>query len=215
MNIIFTVLFVLGVIYLIKYRLNLKKAADCSKDALFPKKEHEFSSILLPTEWKEMEPLTKHTKSYQYVKWGTMIALVLLTVLLIIVISTDWLGSSFFSFAYLFFTIISAIKHRGNLFILPNGLILHGKFYSSDQIKYYETEKVIRWHELYGLDSRVNNAYKLTFHLKNRLFQPSFIVVRDLDHLEKIIGLLNEQSIMRIQKEKKPYSSVVKLTNKS
>jgi hypothetical protein len=214
MNILFSVIFVLGVCYLIIYRLNLKKAADLSKDAYYPKKEDEFSSILLPIEWKEMEHLTKDTKSYQYVKWGTVVALVLLTILLWIVLATEWLGSSYFSVVYLFLTIMSAIKHRGNLFILPKGLILNGKYYSSNQIKYYETERIIRWHELYGLNSRVNNAYKLTFTVKNKLFQPNFIMVEDSDHLDQIIHLLDEQGISASKKMEKPNASVDNFINK-
>ncbi|MFZ3589444.1 hypothetical protein ACOI1C_09215 [Bacillus sp. DJP31] len=94
-DILFSVMYILGAYYLIIYRLNLKKAADLSMGALYPKKEEEFSSILLPIGWKEMEPLTKEKKSYQFVKWGTPLALGLLTVLVVIVLSTDWLGSSY------------------------------------------------------------------------------------------------------------------------
>ena len=173
---------------------------NLSKEALYPVKEEEFKSILLPLEWKEMEPLKENTKSYQYVKWGTRIVLVLLSVLLWIVLMTDWLGTSFFSFAYLFFIILSAIKHPGNLFILSEGIVLDGRYYPSKQIKYYETEKIIRWHELYGLDSQVNNAYKLTFKLKNKLFGSDFVVVKDETHLEQILALLEKQGISGIRK---------------
>lgn len=214
MSILFSLIFVLSVYYLIHYRLNIKKAIDISKDSLYPKNDSEFGSIMLPTEWKEMEPLTKNTKSYQYVKWGTVVALVLLTILFVIVMATDWLEISFFSFAYLFFGIINAIKHRGNLFILPRGLILNGYYYSSNQIKCYETERIVRWHELYGYDSRVDNAYKLTIKVKKKLFQPNFFVVNGLDHLEQIMYLLNVQGIPGIQKMEQPQSSVRKVTNK-
>ncbi|WP_307847720.1 hypothetical protein [Metabacillus bambusae] len=214
-NILFTIMFVLGVNYLINYQLRIKKAADLSKDTLFPNIDDEFSSILLPIEWKEMEPLAKNTKSYQYVKWGTIIALVLLTVLLWIVLATDWLGSSFLSIVYLFIVIISSIKHRGNLFILSKGIILNGKFYSSNQIKYYQIEKIVRWHELYGLDDRLNNAYKMTFKIKKELFPPNYIVVKDADYLERMILLLDEQGIPGIKEIEQANSSVGNFTTKS
>jgi hypothetical protein len=189
------------------------KAAEISKSALFPHNEDEFSSILLPTEWKEMTPLTKNTRSYQYVKWGTLIAFILLTVLLMIVLATDWIGSSYFNIAYLFLVIIRLIKHPGNLFIFSNGIILNGKYYPSDQIKYYEIEKIIRWHDLYGLDTRVNNAYKLTINVKRKLIQSNFVVIEDLEHLDQIITLLENLEIKRNQKMKKTYSSNGKVAN--
>lgn len=162
-----------------------------------------------------MVPFTKGTKSYQYVKWGTMVALILLTVLLWIVLATDWLGSAYFSAAYLFIAIISAIKHPGNLFVLPKGLILNGKYYSVNQIKYYEIEKIIRWHELYGLDSRVNNAYKVTIKAKKKLVQPNFVVVNGLEHFEQIILFLEEVGISANKKTVKSNSSVENFINKS
>lgn len=208
-------MFILGVYYLINYCLRIKKAADLSKDALYPKIDDEFSGILLPAEWKEMEPLAKNTKSYQYVKWGTLIALVLLLVLLWIVLATEWLGSSFFSVVYLFIVIISSIKHRGNLYILSKGIILNGKYYSPNQIKNYQIEKIVRWHELYGLDDRLNNAYKMTFKIKKELFPPNYIVVKDADYLERMILLLDEQGIPGINKKEQANSSVRNLTIKS
>ncbi|MBE4907632.1 hypothetical protein IMZ08_06150 [Bacillus luteolus] len=195
MDIIFIILFLLGSYYLLHYRLNLRKAAETSKNALYPITEDEFSSILLPNEYKEMEPLTKGTKSYQYVKWGTWVALFLLVVLLWLVLTTDWFESSAFTVVYLFIAIITAIRHRGNLFILPKGLILNGKYYSTNQIKYFETEQIIKWHELYGLHSRINNAYKLSFKVRNNFFQPGFVVIEDKIHLERIATLLKELDI--------------------
>ncbi|QNF30466.1 hypothetical protein HUW50_25155 [Metabacillus sp. KUDC1714] len=214
-NILFTIMFILGVYYLINYRLRIKKAADLSKDALYPKIDDEFNSILLPIEWKEMEPLAKNTKSYQYVKWGTLIALLLLLALLWIVLATEWLGSSFFSVVYLFIVIINSIKHRGNLFILSKGIILNGKFYSSNQIKNYQIEKIVRWHELYGLDDRVNNAYKITFKIKKELFPPNYIVVKDSAYLERMILLLDEQGIPGMKEKELANSSVGNFTTKS
>lgn len=196
-NIIFSVIFIISVYYLIQYRLNLKKAADIAEKALFPRSEEEYRGILIPIEWKEMLPLSKHTKSYQYVKWGTVLALILLSIVLYMIVTTDLIGSSFFSLSYIFFAILNAIKHQGNLYILPKGLILNGKYFSSTNIKYYEVEKIIRWHELYGLDDRVNNAYKLTFKVKNQLFQPNCFVIEKSEDLDKIHGLLERQKIPR------------------
>lgn len=175
-----------------------------SNVAIYPKKESEFASILIPIEYKEMVPLTKNTRSYQLVKWSTMIALILIAGLLGIVVTTDWLGSAYFNIVYLFFAIISAFKHQGNFYVIPNGIILHGKYYPSNQIKHYQIEQIVRWHELYGYDSRVDNAYKLTFKVKQRLFQPNYIVVEDFAHLEKITSLLDNQGIAGIQNIEQP-----------
>jgi hypothetical protein len=179
---------------LIRYRLNIKKAAEIAKEALYPREEDEFASILIPMEWKEMGALSKNTKSYQYVNWGTLAALIFLLLLLAIILTTNWLGTDFLNLAYIFFLSISAVRHRGNLFILPKGMILNGRYYSINQIKSYESEQIIRWHDLYGLDSRVNNAFKLTINVKKMFIQPNFIVV-DRTHLEKIIALLDQQGI--------------------
>lgn len=160
-----------------------------------------------------MGPLTKNTKSYLYVNWGTFAALVLLAVLLGIVLSTNWLGTDFLNLAFIFFLIISAVRHQGNLFILPKGIILNGKYYSSNQINSYESEQIIRWHELYGLDSRVNNAYKLTINVKKKFVQPDYIVVKDRTHLEKITALLDQQGIsglMKTDQSKTPVGNINK-----
>lgn len=192
---IFTILFIGGIYYLIRNLVNLKSAADLSADALYPVKENEFASIIIPNEWKQMEPLTKNTKSYRYVKWGTLAALVLLSILLVMVLTTDWLGSSYFSLAYLFFVIINSIRHRGNFFILEKGIILNGRFVPFNQIKHSETEQIVRWHALYGLDSKVNNAFKLTIKLKRTLFQPQFLVVENAAQLEQISALFHQKGV--------------------
>lgn len=102
LNFFFTIVYILGVYYLIQYRMSIKKAVDLSKEALFPKTEEEFRGIFIPTEYREMEPLSKSTRSYKFVKWGTVVAIVVLLGLLIVILTTDFLGSSFFSMAYLF-----------------------------------------------------------------------------------------------------------------
>jgi hypothetical protein len=190
--------------------LLLSSAATASKDALYPKTEEEFAGIIIPNEWKPMEPLTKSSKSYRLVKWGTVVILCVLAVLLVLVVMTDWLGESFFTLAYIFFILINSVRHSGNLFILPKGIILNGKLVFYHQIKDCETEQIIRWHPLYGLDDKVNNAYKLTFRLKRTLFQPQFIVVQTAAQLEQIITLLNQRGVrcykqLPEQKERAPY----------
>lgn len=212
-SIFYIVIFILSVSYLIRFRLNIKKAAEIANEALYPRKEDEFASILIPLEWKEMGPLSKKTKSYQYVNWGTFAALVLLVVLLGIVLSTNWLGTDFLNLAFIFFLIINAVRHQGNLFILPKGIIMNGKYYSSNQIKSYESEQIIRWHELYGLDSRVNNAYKLTINVKKMFIQPDYIVVKDRTYLEKINALLEQQGIsglIKTDQSKTPVGNINK-----
>jgi hypothetical protein len=194
-DIFWTVVFILGVYYLLHYFVSIKKATDIAKDALFPTTDDEYRNILIPMEWKEMEPLTKHTKSYHYVKWGTMLAIILLIFILGIVLSTDWLDSSLFSVGYLFVFIITAIKHRGNIFILTNGFILNGRFYTYQQLKNYQVEKIIRWSELYGLDSRVDNGYKITFMIKNRPYRQNFVVIRNELHLKRLTDFLAEKGI--------------------
>ncbi|WHY75414.1 hypothetical protein QNH20_14805 [Neobacillus sp. WH10] len=194
-NFIFTLIFIYGIYYLILNLLNLKKAADVSKEAIYPIKESDFAGIIIPNEWKQMEPLSKNTKSYRYVTWGTLAALIMLLLLFLIVVSSDRIGSSYFSLAYLFFIIINSIRHRGNLFILPKGIILNGKFVFFNQIKHVETEQIVRWHNLYGLDSKINNAYKLTIKLKRTLFQPNFLVVEKAAQLEQISALLQQKGV--------------------
>ncbi|MGJ7922673.1 hypothetical protein [Neobacillus sp. LXY-4] len=200
LNIIFIVLFILGIIYLLSYRLNLKKATEIAKDAIFPRQKEEFARVLIPIEWKEMRPLTKSTRSYQTVKWGTVAVIILFSVVLWMVFATEWLESAFLEVIYLFCAIISAVHHPGNFYILPNGVILNGRYFSFNKIKSYEAEKIVRWHDLYGLDSRVNNAYKLTINVKKSFVQPKFVVVEDQVYLEKIISLLEQQGIEGIQK---------------
>ncbi len=195
-DIFFSIVFILGVYYLIQYRLSIKKAVDLSKQALFPQTEEEFRGILIPTEFKEMEPLSKSTKSYKIVKWGTVAVVILLLALLLVVLTTDYLGSSFFSFAYFFFAIISAVRHRGNLFILPKGIILQGRYFAYNQVKEYEVERIVRWHELYGLHDRLNFSYKLTIKVKGIFPFINYVVVEKEEHLEKIIRLLESRGVL-------------------
>lgn len=194
-DILFSILFVVGVYYFIRYRLNIKKAAEISNQALFPKTPSEFASLLIPTEWKEMEPLTKDTKSYKYVHWGTIGALVLLTALLVMVLVTDWFNSSFFSLVYFFALILNLVPHKGNLFLLSEGLILYGRYYSLREVRGYETEEIVRWHELYGLSDNVNYGYKLTIYLKRSFYNTRYLVVRDKEHLKQITDFFEEHGI--------------------
>ncbi len=143
----------------------------------------------------EMEPLSKTTRSYKLVNWGTFVAIVILLGLLIVVLTTDFLGSSFFSMAYLFFVIISAVRHRGNLFLLPKGIILQGRYFSYSRVKEYKVERIVRWHDLYGIDDRINFSYKLTIKVKGIFPFINFVVVEKEEHLEKIIALLESNGV--------------------
>ncbi|HZH62690.1 MAG TPA: hypothetical protein VEY70_24640, partial [Metabacillus sp.] len=192
--------FIMGITYLIQYRLNIKKAAEMANDAVYPKVKRDYQHILIPNEWKEMEALSKNAKTYKYVKWGTFIALLLLFILLIMVLVTDWLKSSFFSSAYLFFILISSVKHKSCFYILSDGIILDGRYYSTQHIHSYKTEKIIRWHELYGYSTRVDNGYKLSIKVKGTLFSTTtFIVIENQEQLKQIESLLGELVIKKVE----------------
>jgi hypothetical protein len=200
-NLLFGVIFISGIYYLVRYRLSLRKAAESAPAAVYPQSKEEFSGILLPGEWLEMEPLNKQSRSYQVVKWGTYAALALLITLLGVVLATDWLETQFFMVSYLFFMILSAIRHRGNFFILPKGVILNSRYYSFSEIKFYETEKIVRWHELYGLDQRADNGFKLTFKIKTKWLQPNYVVIQHPEQLNRITDLLKKQGVAGMEKE--------------
>ncbi|WP_240189768.1 hypothetical protein [Bacillus sp. P14.5] len=104
-------------------------------------------------------------------------------------------GLSFFFTVYFFFIIISAIKHRGNFFILPKGIILNARYYPVSEVKHYEIEKIKRWHELYGLDERADNGYKLSFKIRNKVIQPNYVIIENDEQLGKIKGLLEEKGV--------------------
>jgi hypothetical protein len=195
LDLFFIIMFLAGCYYLLQLRLRLKKAADLSGQALFPRTQEEYSSILLPGEWKEMQPITKDTKSYQYIKWGTLCAFFLMAGFLLLLLITDWFDPAFLNAAYIFLAIASFIRQPQNLLLMKDGIILHGKFYRMSEIRSYETEKIVRWHPLYGLDPRADNGYKLRLLMKNRLFQPGFVVVPDKNHLKIIESMLEDNGI--------------------
>ncbi|UII58304.1 hypothetical protein LS684_22100 (plasmid) [Cytobacillus spongiae] len=207
-NIFFSVTFILGLLYLIRYRLNLKYSAEKAANALFPTSEEEMNQILIPSEFMEMQPLTKGTRSYKLVKWGTVGVICLFAVLMMVVFWTDMLHQSIFSIVYLFFFLISSIKHRGNFYIVAGGLILNGYYFAWDRVKGYELEKIIKWHELYGLDDKINHGYKLAVKVDNKWFQPQFVVVRDQVHLDRILSLLNIHGVKKVgENSETPVSS--------
>jgi len=198
-NLFFMIIFIIGIVYLIRFRLNLKYSAEKAINALYPTNEEDIYSIVIPNEFKVMQPLTKETKSYQWVKWGTVGVISLLTALLAVVYFTDMLHQSIFSVVYLFFILISSIKHRGNFYLLAEGLILNGYYVPWSRVKGYEVEKIIKWHELYGLDDKINQAYKLEVNVKNKWIQPQFVVVRNQKHLDRILSLLEKQGVQNIK----------------
>lgn len=201
MTILFLIVFIIGIYSLIQHRLNIKKAADYSENALFPSNKEEFRHILIPNEWKEMQPLSKNSRSYQWVKWGTNIIFVILIILLIVVLTSELLGPPILSFSYIFFNLIALVKHQGSFYILSDGLILDGKYISAKEIKHYEVEKIVRWHSLYGLHDRVNNGYKLSFKKKNGFMGSSFVVIEDEEHLKRIQSYLADLSIPLVETE--------------
>ncbi|RIW27653.1 hypothetical protein D3H55_22690 [Bacillus salacetis] len=201
LNLLFGFIFISGIYYLVRYRLNLRKAAESAPAAVYPQSKEEFSGILLPGEWLEMEPLNKESKSYRVVNWGTYAALALLFSLLGVVLATDWLDTQFIMVSYLFFIILSAIRHRGNFFILPNGVILNARYYPFSDIKVYETERIVRWHELYGLDERADNGYKLAFKIKNKWLQPHYVVIQHKEQLDKVTALLKRKGVTGVENE--------------
>lgn len=122
--------------------------------------------------------------------------MILLAGILLILLVTNWLDSAYLSIAY-FFLIIRLIKFPRNLYILKDGLILNGKYYYEKKVKYDQIEQIVRWHSLYGLNSRVNNGFKLEFKVKRNFFQLNMIVIEDKRNLDKIRGILEEQEIQR------------------
>ncbi|WP_234987320.1 hypothetical protein [Bacillus sinesaloumensis] len=200
--------------YLIQYRNSIEKAVDLSKQAIFPQTKQEFQSILIPTEFKEMEPLSKSTKSYKIVKWGTVAAIFILIGLLIVVFTTDYLRSSIFSLSYFFFAIITAVRHRGNLFLLPDGIILQGRYFSYNRVKEYEVEQIVRWHDLYGLEDRLNFSYKLTVKVKGFFPLVNYVAVENEDHLNKIIDILEMNGVTGTRKPDSTHQSSPKVSTK-
>ncbi|HEY4554458.1 MAG TPA: hypothetical protein VIG80_14800 [Bacillaceae bacterium] len=194
LNLFFVFLLVVGVYFLIRDFLSLKKAAELSAEALYPIGE-QFTNVFTDREWNEMKPISKQTKSYRIVKWGTVAALVFVLGLAGIVFLTDLVSSSIFSFIYIFYFYMSAIRHPGNFFILQKGIIMDSKYISPSSIKEFSMEKIRRWHALYGYHSKVNNGYKLSFSFKNRLIPSSFVVVTEEKDLNEIIRLLETQGI--------------------
>lgn len=181
--------------YLLWYRYNLKKAIKLSKNAIVPVKPEEYAKILIPAEWKEMQPLTKQSRAYLLVKWGTVAVVVIFSVLFGFALVTDWLDTAYLNLIYLFCMATSIIHHPGNFYLLQNGIVLNGRYYSFNQVKRYQVEQIIRWHDLYGLDSRVNNSYKLTLKINNWTNQPNFIVVEDDELLNKMVRVLQHHHI--------------------
>lgn len=194
LNLFFAILFLIGLYYLIHYRIRIEKAVNISREAIFPVNKEQFSKILIPNDWKEMELLSRKTKSYKLTHWGTIIAIILLGIIFIL-LATDKTKIYASNIVYFFLLFFHAIRHPGNLFIFHDGVILNSKYYGAKEIKNVNVEQIIRWHDLYGLHDRLNNAYKLEFTLKRSFFNKQYVVVEDKDLLEQILQLLKEQGI--------------------
>ncbi|WP_123914531.1 hypothetical protein [Bacillus sp. FJAT-42376] len=195
LNVLYVLLFLGGVYYLIKHRNNVKNAVDLSKQAVYPTTKDEYSSILIPGEWKEMEPISQNARSYQMVKWGTAAAFIMMLGLMWMVFFTDWLEFSFLNLVYMVLIVMNLVKHRGNLFILQSGIVLDGIFYPFKNIKEYEIERITLPHPLYGLHSRLNMSYKLSIRRKNKFSQDHYVVIEDQEHLNRMTDLLDQQGI--------------------
>lgn len=201
LNLFYGFIFLTGVFFLLEYRYNIGKAAKLSKNARYPASPDEFSGILIPNEWKEMVPLSMHSKSFQKVKWGTVAALLFSVLLLVISFTVDQFDNVFLSVAYLFFVIVESIQHPGNLYIVDKGIILNGRYVPTYQITSYRTEKIVRWHPYYGLDARVDNGFILKFSVKRSWFKNNFVVIENLSQLEAITAMLDEYGITGVHKE--------------
>ncbi|WP_071459677.1 hypothetical protein [Bacillus massilinigeriensis] len=198
--------FLAGIYFILDYRINISKALHACKHATFPLNQNEFSAVLIPDAkgWSEMIPLSAQTSSYKKVKWGTVVAI---TILVILLVFTNYLDRAFLSMAYLFFLMIESTRHPGNLYIADKGIVLHCRYIPATSIKHYRTEKIVKWHSLYGIDTQVNNAYKLTFKMNKSWQQSHYVVIKNFEELEKITRLLGLQGIPRVQKSEHPYPS--------
>lgn len=194
-NVIYLILFLIGFYYLIHYRIRIEKAVHISKEAIFPKKKEEFSKILIPNDWKEMVSLNKNTYAYKWTHWGTIAAIILIILIFILALTTEWMKASFSNIIYLILLFVLSIHHPGNLFILQDGIIVDSKFFKANEISDAKIEQIVRWHDLYGLNDRVNNSYKLEFAFKKSFLLKTYVVIEDRELLEKIVQLLKAQNI--------------------
>ncbi|WP_338780622.1 hypothetical protein [Metabacillus sp. FJAT-52054] len=195
LDLIYLLIFLAGMYFLLKHWFNVKNAVILSQTALYPKTKDEYSSLLIPNEWKEMEAISKNTRAYQIVKWGTAAAMILMGWLIWMVFFTDWLEYAYLNVIYMVLVIMNFVKHQGSLLILPEGLVLNGSYRSFKQIKRYEVEKITLSHPLYGLHARINNAYKLSIIQKNLFGSHHYVVVEDQEHLKRITDLLGQHGI--------------------
>lgn len=202
-DIFLLLLFIFGVYYLLRNLYHVTAGIRRVEEALYPGGEEEMKHILIPNEWKEMKPLHRDTKTYRIVQWGTVAALFALGILFVVAVVVDLNPALLPTFLYLFLAILLAVKHPGNLYILPDGMILNGRYLPTGLIRGYKTEEIVRWHELYGLDPRINNKYKLTVVLRRRFFTTKFFVVTEREELQKIERSLRKMGIEKLPEERK------------
>lgn len=206
LDIFLLLLLVFGVYYLLRNLYHVTAAIRKVEGALYPGGEEEMKHILIPNEWNEMKPLKKGAKTYRIVQWGTVAALFALGIFFVVAMVVDLNPALLPSILYLFLAILLAVKHPGNLYILPDGMILNGRYVPAGRIGGYKTEEIVRWHELYGLDSRINNKYKLTVVLNKSFFTTKFFVVTEREELQKIENLLRTLGIEKLPEEGKKTS---------
>ena len=191
----FSIIYLICIIYMISYRLNIKKAVERSVEAYYPSAHSTLDNILVPDRWEPMIPLDKRSKSYRIVHWGTPALILLMSILFILVFGMDFLHGSFINFGYIFFTFLVMIRHQGNIYLLNDGVILNGRFFSWNKVKGYRVEKIVKWHELYGLDDRLNNSYKVSLLLKRGIFQPNYVVLTEECDMKTAVQLLEDKGI--------------------
>ncbi|MGD6818123.1 hypothetical protein ACQCVE_13760 [Metabacillus sp. 113a] len=210
LKIMFILIFAAAIYWLIRHRLHVKLAADLAEKALYPVSKDEFDTLLIPADWKEMKPITKQSKSYQMVKWGTAVLALCMFGAVWLILTADSPEYYVLNIVYAFISIIHLVKHPGNLYMLPEGMILNGRYYAYRKVKGFSAEEIDRPHALYGLDSRINGAFKLTVRLKNHYSGERFAVVEDEEHLNKITGLLKQKGVPDLSVSPVPPAEAIK-----
>jgi hypothetical protein len=201
-SLFFIVLFVFCMSYIIRQHKRLKMAIHLSRNAHFPITEDEYDGIRTAPGWKGMEPLTEESKGYRQVRLLTFLAIILMSSIVTIIIFTDWFDAAFLNIVYMFIPIMSLIKHHGSFFLLQKGIVFQGFFYPWGSIEYYEIEKIIKWHDLYGYHDKVNNGYKLSIKVKGKFTKPSYIVISNREVLDKVLKDFSKHGLLELEENK-------------
>ncbi|WP_243290462.1 hypothetical protein [Bacillus sp. FJAT-47783] len=194
---LFLTLYLLGIGYIIFYRYQLKVSVEKIRNALDTNKIPHFQSIRIPVDWKEMEQLEKRAKGYRLAHWLTIGLISIMTTILFLVIKFKSLDEiSLLMLSFVLSLHISSVLQRGNFYLLPDGLVINSMFYSWDAVQLVRVEKIVKWHELYGLDDAINDGFKLTVRVKRKLFQPQYIVVTEEEELNEMVSIFEKHHIV-------------------